>query len=208
MKKCWKIFLGVFGTIILIIIIFVVANFICDNSSIKDDGYNVAAEGLDVEFNADIIVYGENPKFRKTVKHRFVDEITEQTLSSDEEHGYRGIVLYDYNGTMEISDEELMLIMKYVEEKGYDMFYIGKNYLDDLQRLGFTVGYQEGACSLEYIGSINYGQEVPKTDMGNLYAVHGLWSDSDEEYKQKDSISGRIIEIMYDYAREAAEIDF
>ena len=208
MKKNWKILWIVLGIVTVIMAVVIVANVIHDNLTSDNDGYNIAAEGLDVEFNADIIVYGENPKFRKTVKHRFVDEITEETLSSDEEHGYRGIVLYDYNGTMEISDEELMLIMKYVEEKGYDMFYIGKNYLDDLQRLGFTVGYQEGACSLEYIGSINYGQEVPKTDMGNLYAVHGLWSDSDEEYKQKDSISGRIVEIMYDYAREAAGIDF
>lgn len=208
MKKGWKIFWVIIGIITAIVVVIVVANIIYDNSTTKDDGYNIAAEGLDVEFNADIIVYGENPKFRKTVKHRFVDEITEKTLSSDEEHGYRGIVLYDYNGTMEISDAELMLIMKYVEEKGYDMFYIGKNYLDDLQRLGFTVGYQEGACSLEYIGSINYGQEVPKTDMGNLYAAHGLWSDRDEEFKNREEIQNRIITLMYDYAREAAGIDF
>ena len=200
--------MAILGCVTLIVAAIVIVNILRDKSETENDGYNIAAEGLDVEFNADIMVYGEDPKFRKTVKHRFIDEITEENLSCEENHGYRAIILYDYNGTMEISDEELLLIMEYVEDKGYDMFYVGKKYLEKFEELGFTVGFQDGAASFEYLGSINYGKEVPKTDVGNLYASHGLWSDSDEENKNAEEIQYRIIVLMYDYAREAAGIDF
>lgn len=172
--------------------------------------YSMEAEALDIEFNADIMVYGENPEFIDAVKYRTIDKITEETLNYDEEHGYRAIVLYDRKGTMNITDEQLLLIKAYVEEKGYDMFYIGKNYLDDFERLGFTVGCAEDEYSLEYLGSSHVGEDVQQDEVGNLYAEHGLWSDSDEENYDAgyDKLQSRIISLMYDYAREAAGIDF
>lgn len=203
MKKKFVIGLG----LVIVIVLACVINFWPKEK--ENDGYNIAAEALDIEFDADIIVYGENPEFRDTVKYRTINEITEEELNYEEEHGYRAIVLFDYKGTINITDEEMLLIKTYVEEKGYDMFYIGKNYLDDFERLGFTVGCPEGACSLEYLGSFNLGKQVQQDEVGNLYAEHGLWSDDDENSPAKadEEIQFRILVLMYEYARKAAGIE-
>lgn len=203
MKNKIIVSIGIFAVIFVLLVF-----LLCNNE--KDDGYNIAAESLGIEFNADVMVYGENIEFRDTLKYRTINEINEDSLNADENHGYRAIILYDHNGTMEITDEELLLIKKYVEEKAYDMIYIGKDYLDDFKRLGFTVGYEDTAYSFEYIGSIYEGQKVQQNEYGNLYAMHGLWSDEDEEMigDKDESIQARIVMIMYDYAREAAGIEF
>ncbi len=204
MKK--KVVIGL-GIAIVLVLVGVINFWPKEN---EDDGYNIAAEALHVEFEADIIVYGENPEFRDTVKYRTINEITEEALNYEEEHGYRAIVLFDYKGTMNITDEELLLIKTYVEEKGYDMFYIGQNYLDDFKRLGFTVGCPEGAYSLEYLGSFNIGKQIQQNEFGNLYAEHGLWTEEDENSPTRgdEEIQFRIIILMYDYARKAAGIEF
>ena len=204
-----KKILTIIGVILVILVTTVIIAVFNDDSR-KDDAYNIAAEGLDVEFNADIMVYGENPKFRDTVKYRMIKEISEETLNYEEKHGYRAIVLFDRSGTIDVSDEELLLVKSYVEEKGYDMIYIGENYLDDFERLGFTVGCREEAFSLEYIGSIHEGKEVQQNEVGNLYAQHGLWyKDEEKKWKEDNNkIQSRIITIMYDYAREAAGVEF
>lgn len=205
MKKKFVIGLGI--AIVIVLVLLCVINFWPKEN--KNDGYNIAAEALNIEFNADIIVYGEDPEFRDTVKYRTINEITEEELNYEEEHGYRAIVLFDYKGTINITDEELLLIKTYVEEKGYDMFYIGKNYLDDFKRLGFTVGCPEGAYSLEYLGSFNLGKQIQQDEVGNLYAEHGLWSDDDENgpLKVGERIQLRMVLLMYEYARKAAGIE-
>lgn len=173
-------------------------------------GYHTRAQLLYKEFNADIMLYGEELYLDECVRYRRIDEITEETLKPDEDHGYRAIILFDHDGTMDISDEELLLIKRYVEEKGYDMYYIGKSYLDDFKRLGFTAGYEEDEYSLEYIGSIHYGKEVDITEAGNLYAEHGLWCDEYEEWLEdnEEEIQDWLFIIMYDNARRAAGIKF
>ena len=203
MKKKVVIGLGV----VIVLVLACAINFWSKEK--ENDVYNIAEEALNIEFDADIIVYGENPEFRDTVKYRTINEITEEELNYEEEHGYRAIVLFDYKGTINITDEEMLLIKTYVEEKGYDMFYIGKNYLDDFERLGFTVGCPEGAYSLEYLGSFNLGKQIQQNEVGNLYAEHGLWSDDDENSPAKadEEIQFRILVLMYEYARKAAGIE-
>ena len=168
-------------------------------------GYEQAAESLDVDYNADIMVYGEEPGFIDDVKWRKIDKITEEILNFEEPHGYRAIILFDYEGTMNITDEELLLIKKYVEEKGYDMIYIGENYLDDFVRLKFTVGCKPGAMSLGYMGSINVGQEVQQNEVGNLYALHGIWNVESEEYLKMNEIllQSTLLDIMWMYAKQS-----
>ena len=101
-------------------------------------------------------------------------------------------------------------LTRLMEEKGYDMFYIGQNYLDDFKRLGFTVGCPEGAYSLEYLGSFNLGKQIQQNEVGNLYAEHGLWSEDDENgpLKVGERIQLRMVLLMYEYARKAAGIEF
>jgi len=195
---------------IVIILISVGAVILIPKAEKELDGYDIAAQGLDIEFDADIMVYGENPNFRDTVKWRKIDGITEETLNYEEPHGYRAVILFDHGGTMTITDEELLLIKSYVEEKGYDMIYIGKDYLPDLSRLGFTRGYESDEYSLGYIGSMHVGKEIQQNSSSNLYAMHGIWMDSDEEVRvyNEELLQWVIITDMYDFAREAAGIEF
>lgn len=203
-KKCVMIMT------ILMVLLFIGANILFFDEEEEMDGYDIAARGLDIEFNADIMVYGEEPFFRDTLKWRRINEITEETLNYEESHGYRAVILFDHGGTMCISPEELLLIKEYVEEKGYDMIYIGKQYLRELERLGFTVGCQEDEYSLGYIGSVHMGKKVQQNSVGNCYAEHGIWLDSDEEIRKinKELLQLIIVTNMYDNARRAAGIDF
>ena len=180
-----------------------------DLSKLGKSGYEQAAESLDIDFNADIIVYGENPNFIEDVKWRKIEKVTEDTLNFEEPHGYRVIILFDYKGTMSITDEELLLIKKYVEEKGYDMIYIGKNYLDDFVRLKFTVGCKPGAMSLGYMGSVNVGQDVQQNEYGNLYAIHGIWDESSEQYLEMNDklLQETLFAFMWMYAKQSNGYD-
>ena len=204
-KKRIIFIIGIFIVISIIVILIVL---FCGKKDDKD-AYDIAISGLKIEFNSDIMVYGEELEFREGFEYRRIDAITEEKLSTDEEHGYRAIILYDRNGTISITDEELLLIKEYVEEKAYDMIYIGVNYLDDFERLGFTVRMWDDAYSFEYIGSIHEGKEVQQNEYGNLYAQHGLWTGEDEKtYGDTDDLQYWIVTIMYDYARKAAGVEF
>ena len=202
-----RIIISTVAVVLLSLLVLIIVLFIKDNNEL--DGYDQAAQGLKVEFNADIMVYGEEPKFRETVECRRINAITKENLYSSEEHGYKAIILFDHKGTMKITDEELLLLKEYVEEKAYDMIYVGRNYLDDFERLGFTVKMWNDAYSFEYVGSIHEGKEVQQNEYGNLYAQHGLWTGADEEqFGKTEELQDRIIRIMYDYARWAAGVEF
>lgn len=167
------------------------------------DGYDQAAISLDRDYNADIMVYGNAPKFRDTVKYRTIHSLSSEEFEKNPDAGYEGLIIWDMDGKLTISDEEWLLIKEYVEDKGYDMFYLGSSKLDDLVRLGFTRGCDEGEESLEYIGSIFKGKEVQDNATGNLHAAHGLWTQDDHgKYINGDTegVQLVILTFMHDYA--------
>ncbi len=111
---------------------------------------------------------------------------------------------------MQITDEELLLIKEFVEDKGYDMLYIGKEKLEDFVRLGFTVGVYPESYSLEYIGSNKVGLEVQQSSTGNLYAEHGMWEDTDMEYISKEDteeLEDRLVWIICMHACDVYNLD-
>lgn len=188
--------------IILIALLIVIASimwYMYSNSG--DDAYDLAIRGLNEEFNADIMVYGDDVEFRKGLKYRRIDDINETTLSSDISHGYKAIYVLDESSKNTVTDEQWLLMKTYVEEKGYDMYYIGEQYLDDLQRLGFTSGYyNDDERSLEYIGSNKVGNDVQQNEVGNLYAEHGLYREGDNE-GDDEAMQYQLLVITYDHAK-------
>ncbi len=170
------------------------------------DGYDQYINILKNECNADIMYYGDDPGFRERLGAHEIDSISHEILFAKEDAGYRAIVLWDRNGTLKISDEDLLTIKEEVEKNGLDMFYIGTGYLGKLVELGFSVGIRQGEESLEYIGSIFKGREVQQNEYGNLYAQHGLWDESYEDnlVYNPESIHFHIVSMMYDYATGVA----
>ncbi len=173
------------------------------------DGYDRYAAQLKKGFNADIMLYGESFSFRETVDYRRIETISEVELTA-RQSDYHALILMDLYGGMQITDEELLLIKEFVEDKGYDMLYIGKEKLEDFVRLGFTVGVYPESYSLEYIGSNKVGLEVQQSSTGNLYAEHGMWEDTDMEYISKENteeLEDRLVWIICMHACDVYNLD-
>ena len=192
----------IIGAISLISIIALCICIFSSNSG--DDGYDKAIRGLNEEFNADIMVYGDDVEFREEFTYRRIESIDENTLASDSSHAYKAVYILDESSKNTVIDEEWLLLKSYVEEKGYDMYYIGTQYLDDLQRLGFTAGYYDDEeMSLEYIGSNKVGEDVQQNSVGNLYAEHGLYGKSDKDFK--GGVPYLLVTMTYDHAKATIE---
>ncbi len=203
LKNKLKIIIVIAVAFLLVSILLIVMNFYNANKDKEElDGYDQYINILNREFNADIMYYGDDPGFRKHLNVRKIETISHKTLFEKQNSGYRALVLWDKDGTLRITDEELKLIKTEVEENGLDMFYVGKSYLDDFCRLGFSVNIGEDEKSLEYIGSINKGRKIQQNEIGNLYAAHGLWRDEDEVHllNNPEDLQYRIVMVMKDYA--------
>lgn len=177
------------------------------SSQSDDDGGLMQYTRMLVEgYNPKIYLYGEPlPELPEELGCMTIDRIDESIFQKDGEHGIYAIILNDLEGTIELSDEELLLIKRHVEEDGFDMYYLGRGYLDDFIRLGFTVGVEDDECGLEYIGSTHIGQEVQQNGVGNLYAEHGILREEDVRAKDhgRQSAVENIIYFMYDHTQEA-----
>ncbi len=208
-KKTKVIAVSVITTILLVAIGTIIGIIIWDNKdSEKKDSYSLQIDRINENTNIDVMVYGEEPGFREDFEWRRIHSVSEQSLKKDKFYSYRCIVLFDYNGTMEISDEELLLIKEQVENEHLDMFYIGKNYLDDLVRLGFASDFNEAELSFAYIGSIYKDEEVKQNYKGNLHAVHGIWTEADEKVLEFNSelIQEVLVNFIYEYEIKSEKI--
>lgn len=119
---------------------------------------------LNETFPSDIIVYGEDfyvPDYYKDVKYRRVTSLNETTLASSDDFIYSFIVIIDSEGKLILSDEELDLIKRLIDEKYYSMFYFGTNSLDLLCEKGFL--------KPEYKQNIEYGFMY-----GNIFGSAGI----------------------------------
>ncbi len=176
------------------------------SQSDDDSGLMQYTRQLVEGYNPKIYLYGEPlPELPEELGCITIDRIDGSIFQKDAEHGIYAIILNDLEGTMEITDEELLLIKKHVEEDGFDMYYLGKNHLDDFIRLGFTVGVEDDEYGLEYIGSTHIGQDVQQNGVGNLYAEHGILREEDVRAKDhgRQSAVENIIYFMDDHTKEA-----
>lgn len=112
-------------------------------------------KGYDVE----IMTYGNiKPTKQITIEYTQLDSITDESLSKCNK-AYCVIVLSDLDGQLQITDDELLLIKRYCEEKHYDFLFYGHTKVKQLQRCGFT--YYDGMPFM-YQGSIFRSQEAPE----------------------------------------------
>ncbi len=203
MKKKKYIFFTVGATLVLLGIGIL---WYVSSQSDDDSGLMQYTRMLVEGYNPKIYLYGEPmPELPEELGCTTINRIEGSIFQKDAEHGIYAIILNDLEGTMEITDEELLLIKKHVEEDGFDMYYLGKNYLDDFIRLGFTVGVEDDEYGLEYIGSTHIGQDVQQNGVGNLYAEHGIMREEDVQTKdhgRKEAVEC-IVWFMYERTKEA-----
>lgn len=138
--------------------------------------------------NSVIWYYGNlDPGKEITLNYRKVTEFTEETIGdSDNQYAYHAIVIFDFDGKMDISNEELLLIKDYCENKYYDMLYYGTAHIEQFRECGFFTTLDSGECGFTYNGSywINRaGQE----EYLNPYLLTGNWDgDDNDRYDTED----------------------
>lgn len=133
--------------------------------------------------NSIIWYYGElDPGKEITINYKKIQDFTEETIGdADNCYSYHGIIIWDFDGKMDISDEELLLIKKYCEEKYYDLMYYGTDHIDQFIKCGFLSSLPSGDWGFTYNGSYwsnRKGMEL----YSEPYLLTGLWLESDNEF--------------------------
>lgn len=131
-------------------------------------------------YNADLMIYGdvaESPEV--TVNYRRIEHITDDILTEKGTKGYHCVVLYDLDGNMNLSDEELNLLREYCEKYYFDMVYFGTSF-EQFRRCGYFQIIGDENRAFMYQGYL-YRETEPSEDMLNPYLVLGIWSDEEEQ---------------------------
>ena len=158
---------------------------------------------INKEITPDIIVYGEQYELREGIAFRRIDNIDENSILSIKQE-YHGLIIFDFDGNVQLSDEELLTIKRLCDEGKLDLYYYGTDKLDDLLRLGFMKQIDEEDCGVMYIGT---DLRDPLEEGREGYIIHGLYNGGTGK-KREDSIRLQItlLEQMYINACNATGI--
>lgn len=139
------------------------------------------------EANAIIWYYGNlDPGKEITLNYKKVTEFTDETIGdSNNEYAYHAIVIFDFDGKMDVSNEELLLIKEYCETKHYDMLYYGTAHFEQFRECGFFTTLSD-ECGFTYNGSYWINRSGKESYL-NPYLLTGNWTESDNEcFNTKD----------------------
>ncbi|MBO5098327.1 MAG: hypothetical protein J6B96_08455 [Agathobacter sp.] len=142
------------------------------------------------ETNSIVWYYGDfDPGEEVTINYQKLTEFTEETIGdSEEKYAYHAIVIFDFDGEMDISDEELLLIKDYCENKYYDMLYYGTAHMEQFRKCGFFTVMDSSEHGFSYNGSY-WMNRSGKEDWLNPYLLTGNWDENYEKEYSKDDKS-------------------
>ena len=134
-------------TILIVLVLFVVITLAIMTSvrfglfqkmaDINDkDSYDINIEVLNYSIPTDIVLIGESIPFREALIYRKLTNVTSELLETHKK--YQVIILSDLDGTLSISDQELLIIKEKVDNHTSDFYYLGKNQANRLKQLGFV----------------------------------------------------------------------
>lgn len=128
-----------------------------------------------------------NPGKEISLNYKKITEFTDETIGDKEDaYEYHAIVIFDFDGKMDISDEELIIIKKYCEEKYYDLIYYGTAHLEQFKKCGFYTVMDPKDYGFTYNGSY-WKNRQGKEEYINPYLLLGNWTkDNNERYDTTD----------------------
>lgn len=138
--------------------------------------------------NSIIWYYGDlDPGKEVTINCKKISEFNEETIGDkDEEYVYHAIVIYDFDGEMNISDEELLLIKDYCENKYYDLLYYGTEHLEQFYKNGYFTQLDESNAGFAYNGSYWMNRSKDENYL-NPYLLTGNWKvDNNNQFDTDD----------------------
>lgn len=187
MQKVIKILLVIIGSIIVIVALITATLVLTgnieigfdDNGSFQVvmkndnndlDSYDRIIQSTLTTYPTDIFVYGEDCKFRKNVKFKQIDKLSDENLNSDKK--YKVIVFNDLYDKTDLTDDDIAVLKKYVLEGDYALFYTGRKHMDTFIANGFAT---------EQIVEENIGFALRHSD-GTVVETGGLWDETSLEY--------------------------
>lgn len=202
-QKVIKILLVIIGSIIVIVALITATlvltgnveigfdsngNFQVEIKNNNDnlDSYDQIIQSTLTTYPTDIFVYGEDCKFRKNVKFKQIDKLSEENLKSDKK--YKVIVFNDLYDKTDLTDDDIAVLKKYVLEGDYALFYTGRKHMDAFIANGFATEHiVEGDIGFALRHS---GETVIETD--------GLWDETSLEYYEtnKPELLGESVFIL------------
>ena len=145
------------------------------NNNDNLDSYDQIIQSTLTTYPTDIFVYGEDCKFRKNVKFKQTDKLSEENLKSDKK--YKVIVFNDLYDKTDLTDDDIAVLKKYVLEGDYALFYTGRKHMDAFIANGFATEHiVEGDIGFALRHS---GETVIETD--------GLWDETSLEYYETNN---------------------
>ena len=106
--------------------------------------------------NADIIFYQHSPNGPDNLKARRVNALTDQALNLDafQDYSYHVLVLYDLDGSLDLSVRDTQVLWDLFENKGFRIIYLGTEHYQILAEYGLISSVpKEGTRS--YITFLN-----------------------------------------------------
>ena len=149
---------------------------------------------LNTDLNADIMIYGEDQELDSRFNVRRIDKLDAESINAVTDYGYQGLIIMDRAGTVSLTDEDFDFLWDYTVNQNKDFIYIGKQYLDKLNR-DYTKG--EGV-ETEY-GLGIYGCFPDDETVIGVGVCSGVWDVEDEENWKGDSL---IENLTYSLAME------
>ncbi len=157
------------------------------------DSYDEAVQILTENFSTDIVLYGEPLEFRKNVVYRYIDVLSDETLTTDKE--YEFIIINDLDGTTELTEEDIEILKKHVLKGKANLYYLGTQRYNVLKTNGFTIfdrDLGEWGFTCEHL-------------FGELVYGGGLWSSYDEKQSgelKKENLCTVILMNMVHYLKD------
>lgn len=144
-----------------------------DNNNL--DSYDRIIQSTLTDYPTDIFVYGEDCKFRKNVKFKQIDNLSEENLKSDKK--YKVIVFNDLYDKMNLTNDDIAILKKYVLEGDYAFFYTGRKHMDTFIANGFAT---------EHIVEGNIGFALRHSN-GKVVETDGFWDETSLEYYETNN---------------------
>lgn len=138
--------------------------------------------------NSIIWYYGKpDPGKEVSINYKKISNFTEETIGDpNRQYVYHAIIIFDFDGKMNVSNEELLLIKKYCENEYYDCLYYGTAHLEQFRECGFFTQLDSSECGFTYNGSYWINKTV-KEEYFEPYSLTGNWSvDDNERYNTND----------------------
>lgn len=138
--------------------------------------------------NTKVWYYGDlDPEKEVTLNYEKVTEFTDETIGdANNQYARHMIVIFDFDGKMDVSNEELLLIKDYCENKYYDLLYYGTAHMEQFKECAFFTRISSEEHGFTYTGSY-WLNRTGKEEYLNPYLCTGNWvADDERRYDTED----------------------